>query len=92
MPALQSGAAWAEERLLGALQQSVPQNGRVHLLGIDSPSRLSPCGGRGKPNFKHKNFMDICPFLTMGFSKDFYRKGNSVKRSGPFSESADSEN
>ena len=25
------GPAWAEERLLGALRQSVPQNGRVHL-------------------------------------------------------------
>ena len=31
MPALQREAAWAEERLLGALRQSVPQNGRVHL-------------------------------------------------------------
>ena len=31
MPALQRGAAWAEERLLGALRQSVPQNSRVHL-------------------------------------------------------------
>ena len=29
------GAAWAEERLLGALRQSVPQNGRVHLHIID---------------------------------------------------------
>ena len=28
----------------------------------------------------------------MGFGKDFYRKGNSVKRSGPFSEPPDSEN
>ena len=27
-----------------------------------------------------------------GFGKDFYRKGNSVKRSGPFSEPPDSEN
>ena len=36
MPALQRGAAWAEERLLGALRQSVPQNGRVHLHIIDS--------------------------------------------------------
>ena len=35
MPALQRGAAWAEERLLGALRQSVPQNGRVHLHIID---------------------------------------------------------
>ena len=31
MPALQGGAAWAKERLLGALRQSVSQNGRVHL-------------------------------------------------------------
>ena len=31
MQALQRGGAWAEERLLGALRQSVPQNGRVHL-------------------------------------------------------------
>ena len=35
MPALQRGAARAEERLLGALWQSVPQNGRVHLHIID---------------------------------------------------------
>ena len=35
MPALQRGAAWAEERLLGALRQSVPQNGRIHLHIID---------------------------------------------------------
>ena len=31
MPALQREAAWAEERLLGDLWQSVPQNGHVHL-------------------------------------------------------------
>ena len=30
--------------------------------------------------------------VNEGFGKDFYRKGNSVKRSGPFSESPDSEN
>ena len=35
MLALQGGAAWAEERLLGALRQSVPQIGRVHLHIID---------------------------------------------------------
>ena len=35
MPALQEGGAWAEERLLGALRQSVPQTGRVHLHIID---------------------------------------------------------
>ena len=29
---VQRGASWAEERLLGALRQSVPQNGRVHLF------------------------------------------------------------
>ena len=28
-------AAWAEERLSGALRQSVPQNGRVHLHIVD---------------------------------------------------------
>ena len=31
MPALQREAAWADERLVGDLWQSVPQNGRVHL-------------------------------------------------------------
>ena len=36
MPALQRGATWAEERLVGALWQSVPQNGRVHLHIIDN--------------------------------------------------------
>ena len=30
--------------------------------------------------------------MNEGFCKDFYRKGNSVKRSGPFSEPPDSEN
>ena len=30
--------------------------------------------------------------VNEGFGKDFYRKGNSVKRSGPFSELQDSEN
>ena len=30
--------------------------------------------------------------MNEGFGKDFYRKDNSVKRSGPFSESSDSEN
>ena len=27
---------WAKERLVGDLRQSVPQNGRVHLLGVDT--------------------------------------------------------
>ena len=35
MPALQREAAWAEERLLGDLRQSVLQNGRVHLHIIE---------------------------------------------------------
>ena len=30
--------------------------------------------------------------MSKKFGKDFYRKGNSVKRSGPFSEPPDSEN
>ena len=30
--------------------------------------------------------------VNQGFGKDFYRKGNSVKRSGPFSEPPDFEN
>ena len=30
--------------------------------------------------------------MNEGFGKDFDRKGNSVKRSGPFSEPLDSEN
>ena len=30
--------------------------------------------------------------MNEGFGKDFYRKGNSVKRSGPFAEPPDSEN
>ena len=30
--------------------------------------------------------------MNEGLGKDFYRKGNSVKRSGPFSEPLDSEN
>ena len=29
--------------------------------------------------------------VNEGFGKDFYRKGNSVKRSGPFTEPPDSE-
>ena len=30
--------------------------------------------------------------MNEGLGKDFYRKSNSVKRSGPFSEPPDSEN
>ena len=30
--------------------------------------------------------------MKQGFGKDFYRKGNSVKRFGPFTEPPDSEN
>ena len=30
--------------------------------------------------------------VNQGFGKDFYRKGDSVKRSGPFTEPPDSEN
>ena len=30
--------------------------------------------------------------MNQGFGKDFYRKGNSVKRVGPFTEAPDSEN
>ena len=44
MPALQREAAWAEERRLGDLRQSVPQNGRVHLHIIDKPTRLCTAG------------------------------------------------
>ena len=36
---LQREAAWAEGRLFGDLQQSVPQNGRVHLHIIDGRLR-----------------------------------------------------
>ena len=44
------GAAWAAERLLAALRQSVPQNGRVHLHIIDQrPQNLSePLIGNAK--------------------------------------------
>ena len=30
--------------------------------------------------------------MNEGIGKDFFRKGNAVKRSGPFSEPPDSEN
>ena len=30
--------------------------------------------------------------MNEGFAKDFYRKGDSVKRFGPFTEPPDSEN
>ena len=39
MLALQGEAAWAEERLLGHLRQSVPRNGRVHLHVIDCAAK-----------------------------------------------------
>ena len=35
MPALHRETTWAKETLLGDLRQSVPHNGRVHLLGIN---------------------------------------------------------
>ena len=43
----------------------------------------------GKKGFSVKRGRDS---VNEGFGKDFYRKGNSVKRSGPFSEPRDSEN
>ena len=42
MLALQRGAGWAEETLLGALWQSFPPNGRVHLHIIDQVLRCGP--------------------------------------------------
>ena len=36
MLALERGAVWAEERRLGALRQSVPQNGRVHIIELSA--------------------------------------------------------
>ena len=50
MPALQREAFWAKGRLLCDLRQSVPQNGHVHLLGVDVRSRKwddSQVGFRG---------------------------------------------
>ena len=35
---------------------------------------------------------DLCNSVNEGLGKDFYRKGNSVKRFGPFAEPPDSEN
>ena len=46
MPALQRGAPWAEQRLLAALRQSVPQNGRVHLHIIEEKPKSSLLTGR----------------------------------------------
>ena len=48
MPALQRGAAWADERLLDALRQSVPQNGLVHLHIIEKTGRAKGRGQIGK--------------------------------------------
>ena len=80
MPALQREAAWAEERLLGDLRQSVPQNGRVHLHIIDVLllSGENPCAynssfrgdlgffveGGGSANF---NFMGAGIFSKKGW-------------------------
>ena len=56
MLALQREAASAEERLLGHLRQSVPQNGRVHLQIIDQtiPEPLS-VGELDVSNFAFSN-------------------------------------
>ena len=51
MPALQREAAWAEERLLGDLRQSVPQNGRAHLHIIELWGRQ-----KKRPNKFGENF------------------------------------
>ena len=44
------GAAWAEERRLGALRQSVPQNGRAHLQVLEI-KRLGTPAERNCPEF-----------------------------------------
>ena len=70
-------------------------------MGGEFSLRLSRFLGRGcdkalfsafsvqKGFFSEKGGGDL---VNGGFGKDFYRKGNSVKRSGPFSEPPDSEN
>ena len=47
MPALPREAAWGKDRLLGDLQQSVPQSGRVHLHTADfcRVDKLKPRSG-----------------------------------------------
>ena len=61
------------------------------------PGKSEPILGEG---MRRSTFSEKKVFSEKGggnsvngwFGKDFYRKGNSVKRSGPFSEPPDSEN
>ena len=55
MLALQRGAVWAEERLLGALRQPVPQNGRVHLHIIEEIHANDEKNGNLQPTPKSRN-------------------------------------
>ena len=57
MPALQRRAALAEERLLGALRQSVPENGRVHLHIIEPLTTWSVCSGSSESSLRTTSSM-----------------------------------
>ena len=45
---------WVKERFLGDLRQSVPQNGRVHLLGVEKRTGREVRGNSGKSKDLHK--------------------------------------
>ena len=70
MPALQREAAWAEERLLGDLRQSVPQNGRVHLRILEIHSQTLQIGiGIGKFSIINSEELHIGNFWGDGSLK-----------------------
>ena len=84
MLALQREAAWAEDKLLGSP------------LAVCPPERPRPFTryrfGVILIDRERIQISKICDSEWGVFGKDFYRKGNSVKRSGRFSEPLDPEN
>ena len=76
---------WVQNSCCVGFRITLPKNGRSRFLGRGSDEALFS----EKRGFQWEGGRDS---VNEGFGKDFYRKGNSVKRSGPLSELPDFEN
>ena len=78
------GAAWAEERLLGVLRQSVPQNGRVHLPIEEEGRRIPEKGGHqktiGYENVKFSKLKKLAILIPIRFDAPLGAAKEAPKR------------
>ena len=74
------------------LETATPCSSRAFVLLAPNRSRFLGRGCDEALFSKKRGFQGGRRSVNEGLGKDFYREGSSVKRSGPFSELADSEN